>query len=204
LYYVHNSSSLEAPPSDIEFVVPVLKSLIVAKASQTSPLKNVKISGLGFRDTVYTFMDPHGVPSGGDWALQRTAALFFEGTEGVTIEHCVFERLDGQALQISGYSRKFTVQYSDFRWIGDSAITSWGYTDELSDEGRKGFDGTDGNHPQENTIRFNVIREVGMFEKQSSFYMQAKTCLSTIEGNVMFNGPRAGINFNVISFCPIE
>jgi len=176
----------------------------VAKASQTSPLKNVKISGLGFRDTVYTFMDPHGVPSGGDWALQRTAALFFEGTEGVTIEHCVFERLDGQALQISGYSRKFTVQYSDFRWIGDSAITSWGYTDELSDEGRKGFDGTDGNHPQENTIRFNVIREVGMFEKQSSFYMQAKTCLSTIEGNVMFNGPRAGINFNVISFCPIE
>ncbi len=37
---------------------------------------------------------------------------------------------------------------------------------------------------------------MGLYEKQSSFYMQAKTALTNITGNVMFNGPRAGINFN--------
>ena len=39
-------------------------------------------------------------------------------------------------------------------------------------------------------------REVGLYEKQSSFYVQAKTAQSTISGNVFFNGPRAGINAN--------
>merc|ERR1712166_1221572 len=54
----------------------------------------------------------------------------------------------------------------------------------------------DGNHPRYNRIMRNTAREVGLYEKQSSFYMQAKTAESTIHGNVFFNGPRAGINFN--------
>jgi hypothetical protein len=41
-------------------------------------------------------MDAHAVPSGGDWALDRAAAVFLQGTEGVRIEHCTFERLDGE------------------------------------------------------------------------------------------------------------
>ena len=43
------------------------------------------LQGVAFTGTASTFMEPHGVPSGGDWALQRTAALFFEGTERVVI-----------------------------------------------------------------------------------------------------------------------
>jgi hypothetical protein len=34
-------------------------------------------------------------------------------------------------------------------------------------------------------------------EKQSSFYFQAITAQTTIRNNVVFNIPRAGINFNV-------
>merc|ERR1712032_546217 len=59
-----------------------------------------------------------------------------------------------------------------------------------------GVDGTDGNHPRYNHILRNSAREVGLYEKQSSFFMQSKTAQSTIAGNVFFNGPRAGINFN--------
>lgn len=47
-----------------------------------------------------------------------------------------------------------------------------------------------------NTILSNTVREVGLYEKQSSFYVQAKTAESIISGNVFFNGPRAGINAN--------
>merc|ERR1712139_142034 len=39
-------------------------------------------------------------------------------------------------------------------------------------------------------------REVGLYEKQSSFFVQAKTAKSRVLSNVFFNGPRAGINAN--------
>lgn len=33
-------------------------------------------------------------------------------------------------------------------------------------------------------------------QKQSAFVMLARSCMATIRGNIMFNGPRAGVNFN--------
>jgi hypothetical protein len=45
-------------------------------------------------------------------------------------------------------------------------------------------------------VTHNVVREVGLFEKQSSAFFQAKTAESYVAGNMFFNGPRAGINFN--------
>jgi len=59
-----------------------------------------------------------------------------------------------------------------------------------------GVDGTDGNHPEYTTVTGCSGREIGLYEKQSSFFIQAKTALSRVQGNVFFNGPRAGINAN--------
>ena len=75
-----------------------------------------------------------------------------------------------------------------------SAIVSWGRTD--SELGEGAFTAHLGLYPDGNLIEGNLIHEVGHFEKQNSFYVQAKTGRSVIQGNVMFNGPRAGINFN--------
>ena len=33
-------------------------------------------------------------------------------------------------------------------------------------------------------------------KKQSSFFFQAKSCLSVVRNNIIFNVPRAAINFN--------
>jgi len=60
--------------------------------------------------------------------LQRDAALFFEGTVGLEVQGCVFERLDGIALMLSGYTRNATILENAFTLIGDSVIASWGYT----------------------------------------------------------------------------
>ena len=86
-------------------------------------------------------------------------------------------------------------------------MAAWGYTNETaSDPGRPGVaisgypaagvDGTDGNHPRFTTVTGCNVREVGLYEKQSSFFVQAKTSESVVVGNVFFNGPRAGINAN--------
>mmetsp|Transcript_4055 Transcript_4055/g.6173 ORF Transcript_4055/g.6173 Transcript_4055/m.6173 type:complete len:357 (-) Transcript_4055:62-1132(-) len=152
-------------------------------------------------------MDPHGVPSAGDWALERSAAIFLQGTKSIEFDECTFERLDGNGLMISGFNRNATIRNSDFSFIGGSAIVAWGYTNETAtDPGRPGValenwpmagvDGTDGEHPQHTAVISCTAREVGLYEKQSSFFMQAKTSETVLAYNVFFNGPRAGINFN--------
>ena len=47
----------------------------------------------------------------------------------------------------------------------------------------QGIDGTDGNQPRFISVIGNVAREIGHFEKQSSFYVQGKSCQNTIHGN---------------------
>merc|ERR1712019_81196 len=205
LFLYYNDTG--APPQDMEVVVPQLRVLVNVSGSQWNPVRNVTLQGITFKSSRYTYMDPHGVPSAGDWALDRTGAIFLEGTESVKISGSKFERLDGNGVMISGYNRYATVEDSDFAFIGGNAMASWGYTNETQNSGfpyytpltnfpEAGVDGTDGNHPRHSQILRNSAREVGLYEKQSSFFMQSKTAQSTISGNVFFNGPRAGINFN--------
>jgi len=42
----------------------------------------------------------------------------------------------------------------------------------------------------------NLIHELGHYEKQSSGWFQATSAQTTIKNNIIFNGPRAGININ--------
>jgi len=162
------------------------------------PVKNMKFKGIKYIAAAHTYMNPHGVPSAGDWALERFGAIFLEGTEGISVESCEIERVDGNGIMLSGYNRNTTIQNSDLAFIGGTAIALWGRTNETEGDNhpQAGVDGTDGNSPRFTTVRGCSIREVGLYEKQSSFFMQAKTAQSTIDGNVFFNGPRAGINFN--------
>jgi len=87
----------------------------------------VTLRGITFQNAAHTYMDPHGVPSGGDWGLQRTGAVFLEGTQEVTIENCTFIRLDGNALFLSAFNLNTSIVNNEFVWIGDTAIAAWGY-----------------------------------------------------------------------------
>ena len=196
LFLWHNGTG--PPPPTAELVAPQLQVLLNVTGTQWDPVANVSVDGVTFRAAAYTYLEPHGVPSAGDWALERLGAVFLQGTEGTTLSRCAFERLDGHALMISGYNRDVTVADSEFAYVGGSAVASWGFTNETEGDNHPaaGVDGTDGNHPEGTKVLRNLAREVGLYEKQNSFYVQAKTARATIEGNVFFNGPRAGINFN--------
>ena len=45
--------------------------------------------------------------SGGDWSLQRSAAVFLEGTEAINISHCTFKYLGGIGFMVSGATTYF-------------------------------------------------------------------------------------------------
>ena len=107
-------------------------------------------------------------------------AVFFEGTEKLSIEDCRFERNDGNGLMLSGYHRHAAVTGSHFAWTGGTAISAWGRTDELSDEGRQGWDATAGDLPAYTRVEGNIMRESGIWEKQSSCFFQAKAAAGTL------------------------
>ena len=194
LYFGFNGTA--APTGEEVFSAPTLQTLLAVNGSQTSPVVDVTISNVGFRDGAPTYMEPHAVPSGGDWALERRAALFAEGTVNFTVSSCRFYRNDGNGVMLSGFHRDAALLDNEFAWTGGTAMAAWGVTDEISEGGTRGWDGTAGEHPYNTLVDGNQIRETGVWEKQASCWFQAKTAKTTLTNNLCYNLARAGFNFN--------
>ena len=168
-----------------DFVAVNLKTLFSIQGlngSDQPKAKDITIQGIKMRDAADVSMERWGVPSGGDWGLHRGGAVFFENTEDCTVSNCTFERLDGNVLFLSGYNRRTLIADNEFSWIGHSCAAAWGYTNEE--------DGTGGMQPRFTSLLRNYAREIGIIQKQSSFWFQGKACQSIIKDNVLFNGPR--------------
>ena len=58
------------------------------QCSPTLARKGVQMKGLRFSAAAPTYMMPYGVPSGGDWALDRYSAIFMQGTQETLIHGC--------------------------------------------------------------------------------------------------------------------
>ena len=182
LYFYPNDS---APASGIGTV---LDRVIGIHGSMDNPVRNVVLANLIFAHTATTFLKPYEVPSGGDWAIHRDGAVFVEGVDGFLLQNCRFDAPGGNGLFLSNYVRNAIIEGNEFVYTGDSAILSIGSTELI--------DGTDGNQPRGTKIIGNLMHEIGVFGKQTSAYCQAMTSETQVNGNVLFNGPRAGINFN--------
>lgn len=161
----------------------LLERLIILQGA-----KDITISDLGFRDTAATYMSDWSVPSGGDWSLHRGGAVFIENADNILVQDCTFRRLDGNAVFLSRRTRNVSVCRSVFEWLGENAVAMWGDTD--------GFNATARQFPMGTLIEANVMRELGIYQKQSSGVAHNKAARATIRNNLIFNVPRAAINFN--------
>ena len=176
------------PPPSLLFVAPLLEVLFNVSGTPSAPVRDVSFVGLGFRDQRDGFLEPWMVPSGGDWALRRAGAITLRGTERALISACAFVRTDGNAIHIDKYARNTTIEDTEFAWLGMSAVTLMGDTVE--------DDATGGTQPWGTLLSRNVVREIGILEKQSSALFLGKSALTRVEDCVFYNGPRAMINFN--------
>jgi len=199
LWFIPNASDATgaggAPGSDVVFDIPFLSTFFNLSGTPTAPVQRVLFSGLLFTAGSPTFMDARGVPSGGDWALERNGVILLEGTELVTIEGCSFERVDGNAIFLSGHNRNATVAQSSFSNLGQSAIAAWGKTPGPEDPSQ-GFNATALEIPLFTLVTGNIAHDIGQIQKQSSFYFQAVTAQATLVDNIVYNIPRAAVNFN--------
>ena len=206
LYYTFNGT--EAPTGHEELSLTRTKVIFNISGTMADPVKNIRIQGLTVRDAAFTYLgtteaDRHWLPSEGDWALQRSGAVHIEGAEGVSLHRNQLTRNDGNAVFLGGYTRAVNITNCDFNYIGDSVIALFGWTSDclwancsVKLPAKVGPDGRSGEQPRGTNIAGNVIREFGIWQKQSSALFQAIGALTTFESNVVFNGPRAAINYN--------
>ena len=184
------------------------KVIFNVTGSKERPVTGLTVRGLEIRDAAYTYLgtdpaDVHGMPTGGDWALQRSGAILLEGTEFAAVDGCFITRVDGNGIFLSNYNLNATISGNELAWIGDGAIAAWGSTGKCLNANCSrslpwgiGPDARGGNLPRGTHVVGNLVREIGIWQKQSSFWFQAASMHSHIERNVHFNGPRAGLNFN--------
>lgn len=173
-----------------EVVIPLLDSLVrvVGRPGKNQTARGITFSGLQFTETRSTYMEVYDVPSGGDWAVHRNAALYVESAEAFVLEDCLFDQVGGNGLMFNGHVTDSVVQRNEFAFCGDSAVVSVGNS--------RTIDGTEPTYPNKNLIQFNHIHHVGVFGKQTSCYFQALTANSSFVDNVCYDGPRAGLNYN--------
>jgi len=186
LYLFYNGTG--TPPADFTLVVSQLEVFVNASGTPQDPVTDVSFFGLAFRDQRKSLLAPWMVPSGGDWSLRRAGGLHFEGTERVTVDGCAFMRMDANAIFAGAYNRNLTLSNSEFAWLGMSGIVLHGYSEFE--------DASAGEQPWGTNIFYNLFRELGLQEMQSSAWYSGKSPLTRLEGNLMFNGPRAMANFN--------
>jgi hypothetical protein len=196
LYYYHTGPE---PIASISLEATRLKELIRVVGTQKAPVRGVTIRGLSFKDTSYTYMDPHEMASGGDWTIVRGGAVFMEGVEATNIEACNFTRLDSNALLLSGYTRNATILDNSFTYIGGNTIGLMGKTTMPEQDPRTpffGWDGRGGEQPRYTTVAGNIAHHLGIWEKQSSFIFQSKSAVNNYTGNIHFRSPRCAVNYN--------
>jgi hypothetical protein len=190
LHIIYNGTG--APPAELELEVPQLATLIeVRGASPQAPAVGIMFKALTITANRPTFMDQRANPSGGDWALERTGALLFENTENASITGNLFQRLDSNAISINGYNQHTEIAENEAVWLGQNFVAAWGRAD--------GNDGTNGLFPRYTSIVRNFVHEIGHIQKQSSFFFQAETAQTHLEANIVFNIPRAAINFKFVA-----
>ena len=215
LYYTFNAT--ERPTGKEEFALTTAKVIFNISGSQAHPVKDLTIHGLTIRDAALTYLgttqaDIHFMPSDSDWTIQRSGAVLVEGTESFAFTENLVTRCDGNGLFLSNFNRNASIASNEFSWIGDNALAALGsmgpclYANcsvrleyrnvEPATAGSSGVDGRGGNQPRYTRVIGNLVREVGLWQKQSGAWVQHLTAATHLEGNVFMNGPHSMINFN--------
>lgn len=171
--------------------------------------KNITFENLTFSGTSRTmFTVPHERPLRGDWAIQRTGAIYAEHAENITVRHCRFTDLGGNAVMFSGWHRDSLIEDCEFDGIGGSGVLLCGNVSAVRDPSE--WDGdhhktaisdyipgpANDEYPKNIVVQNCYFTDCGTVEKQS-----AAVCMSiaehiTVRGNTIHRMPRAGVNIS--------
>lgn len=189
-----------------EVEVVLQKHLLEIVGAEENPVGNVTIEGIRFEHTQRTLMEEYEPLLRSDWTMYRGAAVFLEGTENVTIDHCEFTGLGGNAIYVSKYNREVKITNNHIYEIGASAISfvgspdavrspSFQYSEYVPLSEMDTIKGPKTNaYPSNSIVDNNLIHRIGRVEKQTAGVQIAMAMKITVSNNSIYDVPRAGIN----------
>lgn len=203
LYYYPDENK---SPEGMIFEVGQLPSLIRLKGNENNPVTDIYFEGIDIELTTPTFMKTEEQLMRSDWAIHRDAAVYFEGTERCGFKNGTLSNLGGNALFISKYNREVQVVGNLIEKVGGNGIVVVGNTnavrspsfryDEYVPFGE--MDTVPGpqndNYPADCLIEDNLIRNIGIIEKQVAGVQVQLASKIKIRHNTIYEVPRAGIN----------
>ena len=183
-----------------------LNDILIFKGSAKDPVMNVIVKDIAFTGTNRTFMLTKEPLLRSDWTVYRGGAILIDGCKNITIRHCTFSSLGGNALFVSNYNRNIVLSDNDIHDIGASAIAFVGNPDAVRSPSFRydqsvppdRMDMTRGpksdNYPAECTAYDNLIHHIGAIEKQATGVQISMSMDIIVSHNTIYNVPRAGIN----------
>lgn len=199
------------PPKGLDikkakFETPQIAHLFEFKGSETKPVKNIIIEGLGLTQALRTFMENKEPLLRSDWTIYRGAAVFYDGAVNCSLKNCSLNDLGGNAVFFNNYNRNCEVSgclvsdigASAFCFVGDPAAVrspSFEYNQFVPLEQ---IDRTPGpktnNYPVDCKVFDNLMFDLGIVEKQSAGVELSMCQNITVSHNTIYDVPRAGIN----------
>lgn len=199
---------------ELAAVTELIKFVGTSGTSATS-VKNITFNNITFTQTYRSLFDGTGQffekITGSDWGIVRKGTVFMQNAEEITILHCFFDQVGGNAVFMSGYNRHNVVKNTVFKNTGASCVGLFGLRSSIrcpeswNDAGNAlngtcpGNDRTPGpltqDYPSRCVIDNNLMDTLGIFEKQVSGVVCSATEFDTIRHNTMCHMPRAGINY---------
>jgi hypothetical protein len=142
-------------------------------------------------------------PATGRYNGQEQCCL--RAQKGFTFENNHVTRCDGNGLKVSNYNRNVSILSNEFSWIGDNAISQFGSMSNCLYQNcsvklpyASGLDGQAGNQPRYTRVVGNVVREVGLWQKQSGAFVSHLSARSYFEVRLCFLPPSVGyVNTNI-------
>jgi len=203
LYYIPQENE---DPKELTFIASNIESIIQLKGDEKRPVTDIRIEGITFQHTLPTFMKTEEQLMRSDWAIYRNGAVLFDGTERCEITNNTFSQLGGNAVFISNYNRNAKISSNLIENIGANAISFIGSSNAVrSPSFRYGqfvpleeIDTIPGpksnNYPSNSTAEDNLIRYIGLIEKQVAGVEIQMASKILVNHNTIYHVPRAGIN----------
>jgi hypothetical protein len=165
-----------------------------APRSIQGPVSNVVLQGITFAHSTTTFLaERYTVPSAGDWSVLPKGAVTLNRAINVTINGCTWLQVNGNGVALHGMVHDTTISGGDFLKIGDSGIVLVGRLTKSRPYGESGAVAT---VPTNITIAQCHFGQTGVYGKQTSALFVALSKRIHFIDNVLYDGPRAGININ--------
>lgn len=182
-----------------------LEELLKVVGTASTKVKYLTFNRLTFTQTHRTLFT--GTFEGllrSDWCIVRKSAFFVQDAENITIKHCFFDQLGGNAVFFNGYNRNHQVYNNEFTDCGATCVqtvglqsavrtpSTWAHTVSPISDNTSGPATPD--YPEAVTIENNKMTNFGVFEKQTAGINISMSHKITVRHNLIFHCPRAAIN----------